>query len=637
MIEKSCVFGTQKEQKYSFRSNICYHLRTEWEGDKRLLVCQCAMVAPTVLGSFLGALLPSEAVRGLEDGWGLERLVLWLALLTGIMWACHVAGQGMKLSLSVRGATLQYYYREKCFRKMMHMDYDVMERQQAVTGNVWKALRYNDDFESAAVDFTTIAVGALSMAFYGVLIARKNLFLLLSIAVTVLIKTWLLRFARRKHREEHAHLSRYAKETAYISKQSRESVAGKDIRIYQMADLFMDRYEKALKGMDRVFHKIHDWYLITGFAGSAASLGVNAFSYLYLTYLVSTGDLSASEFVLYVALVTAFAECFHQMNRSLLALNPFCASISYIREFLELPDRWPDREKLGAEGLKKLTAGGVKIEFKDVSYTYAGKTEPTLSHINLTIRPGEKLALLGLNGAGKTTMVKLLCGFYEPAEGCILLNDIPITNFNREEYFGLMAVLFQDSTMLPFSLDENLTGQTGGEVDRKRLESAMGLSGFAAKYDSLSEKGDTLLVKEANKGAVDFSGGEKQKLLFARALYKGASILILDEPTAALDPIAENELYRNFGEAANGRTTVYISHRLSSTRFCDRIVLLENGRIIEEGSHKDLMDGDTRYARLYEIQSQYYREEKARRKRAEDMGDVHAGMEEEKRKAAFGS
>ena len=251
----------------------------------------------------------------------------------------------------------------------------------------------------------------------------------------------------------------------------------------------------------------------------------------------------------------------------------------------------------------------MKVELRNVSYTYPGQPVPALSGINITIRPGEKLALIGLNGAGKTTLVKLICGFYRPAEGEIRINDIPSTEFSREEYYSLVSVLFQDSAMLPVSLDENLTGQQVEEIDRQRLRRALEMAGFLEKYESLPKKGDTVLVREANRCAADFSGGERQKLLFARALYRKAPLLILDEPTAALDPIAENALYLKYGEAAEGRTSVYISHRLSSTRFCDRILLLSRGEILEEGTHEELMKKGGRYAELYEIQSRYYREE----------------------------
>ena len=211
------------------------------------------------------------------------------------------------------------------------------------------------------------------------------------------------------------------------------------------------------------------------------------------------------------------------------------------------------------------------------------------------------------------------------------MNDIPAEDYSREEYYSLVSVLFQDSTMLALTLDENITGQNKEDIDRNKLEKALDLSNFRDIYEKLPQKGDTLLVREINKESTDFSGGEKQKMLFARTLYQNTPLVILDEPTAALDPIAENELYLNYGKSMENKTSVYISHRLSSTRFCDRILLLEHGEIIEEGTHDSLLAGKTRYAELFQVQSQYYKEEDERKRKSELMGDVYQAKTGEER------
>jgi ABC-type multidrug transport system fused ATPase/permease subunit len=243
----------------------------------------------------------------------------------------------------------------------------------------------------------------------------------------------------------------------------------------------------------------------------------------------------------------------------------------------------------------------------------------------MKISAGEKLALIGLNGAGKTTLVKLICGLYEPTEGMVLLNGYPRESFTKEEYLSLVAVLFQDATFLPKTLDNNIL--SGNHCDKERFDKVLMLSGFKGKYDSLSKKGDTLLVKKVESEATDFSGGEKQKLLCARTLYKKTPLVILDEPTAALDPIAENELYMNLSEAMEGRSVLYISHRLSSTRFCDRILLIEHGKIVEEGTHESLMQKNARYAELYEMQSKYYKEDEKRKNRSKAFGEEYVELQ----------
>lgn len=200
----------------------------------------------------------------------------------------------------------------------------------------------------------------------------------------------------------------------------------------------------------------------------------------------------------------------------------------------------------------------------------------------------------------------MLCGFYQPQEGDIFVNGMNRNVFTREEYYRLISVVFQDYTFLPLSIDENIAGCFEQDIDYRKIETCIAKSGFYDKYSNLSSKGKTLLIREVNEEAVDISGGEKQKVLFARALYKNAPIMVLDEPTAALDAIAESEQYLRLKDVAEGKTVLFISHRLSSTTFCDRVVLVENGQIIEEGTHDELMKAEGKYHELYEMQRRYY-------------------------------
>lgn len=395
-------------------------------------------------------------------------------------------------------------------------------------------------------------------------------------------------------------------------------------------DWFLKKYDESLEEMGRIYGVIHDWYLFRNISHAFLQLLMDGTAFGLLVYMLANGKITASEFVFYIGLVSGFSIYFEGALRQIMGFSNTSASISYMREFLETEDGWNRGEGVGLKTMEQLKKHAIKLELRDVSFTYPGSGKPALRNINMVIQPGEKIALIGLNGAGKTTLVKLICGFYHPTEGEILLNDIPIWQFNREEWYSLIAVLFQDSTLPALTLDENLTGQEPEEIDRRRLEKALRLSGFWEVYEKLPDKGKTLLVREINEGSTDFSGGEKQKMLFARTLYMNTPLVILDEPTAALDPIAENELYLNYGKAMENKTGIYISHRLSSTRFCDRILLLEHGEIIEEGTHESLLAAKTRYAELFEVQSQYYKEEDERKRKSELMGDtyqVNAGEE----------
>lgn len=644
MFEHDAAFNERKRRKYGIVSNFLYYLREAKSKDKKLFYYQVLPVIPFGISSVIGTILPSEVVRGLEEQWQLSTLAGYIFLLAAVMWVSNLAVIYMRNYQFVMGRILQTHFGRKAFRKIMSMDYDLLEEpeNQKLIGNTWRVLRTGYLYGSIVSKLPSLLSMGLVVLVYGFLIMQKSLILMVLLMGSVGASMWILSLIRKKHGQYHEELSRYSKEAAYITRQTMDSSAGKDIRIYRMMDWFLKKYDESLKSMDNIFERIHNWYHWGGIANSVMGFFTDSFAWGYLLYLLIQGQITIAEFVLYIGLTNSFSKEFEQVLRNVMELAPASVSISYLREFMELPNRWGESDDSGVsekvlrenrvtlEQMESIRQAAVKLELRDVSYTYPGETKPTISHVNLVIQPGEKLALLGLNGAGKTTLVKLICGFYQPTEGEILLNGIPVRDFEREEYYSLFSVLFQDINMLPLTLDENLTGECTAAIDRKRLEKALQISGFYDKYNSLPKKGSTLLVREVNEGALDFSGGEKQKMFFARALYKQAPMLILDEPTAALDPIAENELYQKYGEATKGCTSIYISHRLSSTRFCDRIILLEHGRIIEEGTHESLMAGNTRYAQLFAIQSKYYKEQEKKRRLSDIMGDVYIEDTDEK-------
>jgi len=248
------------------------------------------------------------------------------------------------------------------------------------------------------------------------------------------------------------------------------------------------------------------------------------------------------------------------------------------------------------------------FEFKNVSFRYDGAKRDTISNLNLSFPAGQKLAIVGLNGAGKTTFIKLLLRLYDVTQGDILVNGISIYRFRREEYFRLFAPVFQDVVLFAFPLSQNVSMDMPEDTDKEKAENCLVAAGLSEKLKSLEKGIDTEILKILHDDGVDLSGGEKQKLALARALYKDAPVIVLDEPTAALDALAEYELYRNFDKIIGGKSAIYISHRLSSTRFCDKIAMFSEGRIVEYGSHEELLKKGGEYATLFGVQAQYYEE-----------------------------
>ena len=633
MLYMSKVFDDKSRRKYGLVSNFIYNLKAVKEWDNKLFWAQILVVVPYVADSLLGSYLPARLVSDLTGQVPLGQTLLTLALIALVMWLCNAAANVMIEFCYFASGFLDNYYAQKFVNKITDVDYDYLEDEdfQKISGNAWRVARFGQGVTNAVTALPIFMYSSVGVLVYGILLARKSWILLLVLMGSLSVSLWLLSVARKKHAENYEKLQLSARKEGYITAQATDGAAGKDIRIYRLADWFLRKYDESLQEMGGIYCVIHDWYTFRNVSHAFLQMIMDGAAFGLLVYQLSQGVMTAAEFVFYIGLVSGFSLYFENMLRQIMGFSNTSASISYMREFLENEDRWNRGEGVGSERLAQIRKNAVKLELKNVSFIYPGNDRPTIKNINVTITSGEKVALIGLNGAGKTTLVKLICGFYHPTEGQILLNDIPIEEFNRDEYYSLVSVLFQDSTMMALSLDENLTGNEPEKIDRKRLDKMLRLSGFKGVYEKLPEKGKTLLVREVNRDSTDFSGGEKQKMLFARTLYQDAPLVILDEPTAALDPIAENELYLNYGKAMENKTGIYISHRLSSTRFCDRILLLEHGEIVEEGTHDGLLAGKTRYAELFEIQSRYYKEESERKRRSELMGDIYREKDDRER------
>ena len=331
----------------------------------------------------------------------------------------------------------------------------------------------------------------------------------------------------------------------------------------------------------------------------------NGIAYVYLIRMALNDGLRVSEFLLYFTAVTTFTEWVMGILREMSTLQKESLDISRIREFLDYPE--PFRFENG-EDIPK--AESYELKLKNVSFRYPGAAADTIHDLSLTVHQGEKLAIVGLNGAGKTTLVKLLCGLLDPTQGAVLLNGRDIRAFDRKKYYALFSAVFQEFSVLDVTIAEQIA-QTAENIDYDRITDCVEKAGLTSMIEKLPEGLQTHMGREVYLDGVLFSGGQMQRLMLARALYKNGPILLLDEPTAALDPIAENDIYMKYNDMTAGKTSVFISHRLASTRFCDRIIFIADGNIAEEGTHESLLARGGAYAKLFEVQSRYYQEGKA--------------------------
>ena len=404
-----------------------------------------------------------------------------------------------------------------------------------------------------------------------------------------------------KHRDEQ---SKYDREFDYVKNRARDVNLAKDIRIFGMRGWLEDMYQSAMNLAYAFARRRENFYVWVHIANLLINFLRNGLIYFYLLRLTLIDGLPASAFLLYFTAAGTFTGWISGILSGFNRLHEQSLEISAILEYLNYPEvfRFED-----VRALEPVPDGAYEIRLENLSYRYPGSTDFTIKDLNLTIRPGEKLAIVGLNGAGKTTLIKLLCGFYDPTEGRVLLNGQDIRQYNRRDYYRHFTAVFQQFSLLDVTLAENVA-QDNEYIDEEKAWSCLEMAGLTQKVRSLPQGLKTHIGREIYEDVVLLSGGETQRLMLARALYKDTPIIVLDEPTAALDPLAENDMYQKYSQLTDGRTSVYISHRLASTRFCDRIIYLEKGVIAEEGSHEQLLKKGGKYAGLFEIQGHYYKE-----------------------------
>lgn len=394
----------------------------------------------------------------------------------------------------------------------------------------------------------------------------------------------------------------------YMTQTTQNFDYAKDIRLFHMKKwLAQKHHDTLMEKQERMLYSRNLWIYNIIFAHGIFILS-QACVYGVLIYSVVDSGMSIGNFTLFLGLATTFFHSLRELMNQLGTCKDRSMQVDDFRSFMDL------KTEDDTDCIPIPAADTYTFEFRNVSYQYKSESADNhsgtyaLRHLNLTLEAGKKLAVVGLNGAGKTTFIKLLLRLYDATEGVILLNGIDIRRFRREDYYRLFAPVFQNVELFAFPIAENVSMSRPADTDRARAMDCLVQAGMQEKLENLTDGVDTQLLKIIHDNGIDLSGGERQKLALARALYKNAPIIVLDEPTAALDALAEYSLYQSFNQMIGSKSAIYISHRLSSTRFCDNVAMFRKGELIEYGTHDALLKAGGAYAEMFEIQAQYYKD-----------------------------
>ena len=581
------------------RDNIKYMLSNWLKWDRKSLVYFLIRIPALVFQPIVTSYIPKAMIDCINEGATVGRLTLVVGLLSVLVVLTTWLSPFMQELLNGSARIIRMRYAVLAFNKNLNTDYTNIESQSGREKNK-RAMEFYRSYYSGSSDFldscNQFCVCVVGVAASLALIYKINIIMILIIFATCAAEFFLLGFLNGKEKKTKNERSKIFVRYDYYYNLCRDFSAAKDIRLYGFTDYFLFAIAKIICDLEKINQKFMRQNIRIG---GLLNLIRELVAYAYLSYLVCGGRLSVSDFIFYFGIITGFSNWIMNAVYQYSNLERCCNDCAAFREFVESEEEGQNRPDIDFDDV-------ASIEFKNVSFTYPSAEKSTVCNMSFKVNRGENIAIVGENGAGKTTAVKLLCGLYYPTSGEILINGKSSHDFSSDSYFNLFSAVFQDYYFMPMTIAENIC--TASDYDRKKLFAAFDKAGISEKINSLPLKEKTYMIKDVYKDAADFSGGEKQKLLLAKAIYKNAPVLILDEPTAALDPIAENELYLKYNEMTSGKISFFISHRLSSTRFCDRILLVKDGKIAESGTHDELMALKGLYYRMYQVQSYYYKE-----------------------------
>lgn len=580
-------------------------LRYSWKFSKQYVICIFALQIISSLIPLLQVVLPKFILDELVGRQRMNVLILYVAMLVGY---------------NLVGGLLVDFLRGKCFttkgvvftrfqsmlaERLARCDYEQLENPEFldIKERAGKFLYANGQGFGVVLDSAVNILGK-AFVFIGLMtiIVTLNIWIVLLFVGLVMLNAFVEGRVKENYVKWDMEKVPIERKTSYFLDLVENVSYGKEIRIYNLSSWLVKKITAHLKLSDEFYIRQTKSYNKSNYFNTFTRFLREVISYVYLCMKVVKREIGIGDFTMYLAAIAQFSTAMNDVMESVLNIKQFSFYYDALEKYMNIPCKMREGEQLPLDETK------FEIEFRNVSFKYEKSDTYALKNVNLKIVPGEKLAIVGENGAGKSTFVKLICRLYDPTEGAILLNGTDIRRFEYDSYMKILSVVFQDYKLFAFTVKDNIAFEEAADVTDEKIEDILIQSGFENRLRKLEKGVHSNIYRNFELDGFEPSGGEGQKLSLARALYKDSPVVILDEPTAALDPRSEYEIYQHFNQMVKGKTAIYISHRLASCRFCDRILVLMNGQIKEYGTHEELMNKGGIYLEMFHMQAQYYQE-----------------------------
>lgn len=599
------------ENQSKLRNGFWGYLSYIWKENKWLYLLGIFYFPVFILANYFQVYIPKIVIQELEEQHEISYLVISTLFFVLCLMVCTVFRVRIEAKVEYGNRILVQNMQNEFTRKLLYVDYKYLEDKKFLSiRNMTKESLFGGSIGEAQEraklmnfmpELLSLVAAIGNVSLYVFYLYKLSPLLLLLLLMVPLLTIYNMKTIRKNEIDMAEQGADAWQKLDYITRKTEDFSMAKDVRLYGMDKWFLAlsrRYRTR-----RLFFKGKE--MKNRWLGDV--LGIVAYGIYYGCFFLCIlfqfwhGNLTASDVVFYAGIGPALYEMLdYGISSGVIRMSKISTEFNRFRSYMSYGE---DTGLIDVPVQREAP----KIELQHVSFSYPDSREAVLHDLNFTIPIGEKVAVVGVNGAGKTTLMKLICGLLHPTSGKILLNGQDMEQMEAEERYAWFSCAFQDIQFLPLSIRDNIIMDQKEDVGR--VWQCLEWAEMKEVIEELPQQLDTLMEKSLNEDAIDFSGGQRQKLILARALYREAGVLILDEPTAALDALAENDIYEKYARFAKGKTSFFVSHRLSSTRFCDRIFLLDGGDIVEEGTHEELLSSGGLYAHMFALQSKYYHEE----------------------------